>query len=127
MLKMSEEQHHLALVEYANYHWWRNLFFHIPNEQKLLSVAARSDKKLPFKILNKMKKMGVKKWMPDFFLMLPKGEFHGLWLEIKSPTVKKLPVAQKDFLEAAKAQGYYANWSNDLNKSIHCLNAYLGL
>ncbi len=55
----------------------------------------------------KFKRMGVKAGVPDYCLALPKGGYHGLYLEVKT----ERGVATKEqraFIEAARAQGYAA-------------------
>lgn len=70
------------------------MLFHIPNGGKRnVREAAR------------FKQMGVKAGVPDLFLAAPRGTFHGLFIEMKSPkgTVSE---NQKKWLKRLTKQGY---------------------
>lgn len=70
------------------------MLFHIPNGGKRnVREAAR------------FKQMGVKAGVPDLFLAAPRGTFHGLFIEMKSPkgTVRE---NQKKWLKRLTKQGY---------------------
>ena len=70
------------------------LLFAIPNGgQRHLSVAA------------KLKAEGVLSGVPDLFLALPSGEFHGLWLELKVGK-NKLTDTQKKMFGILSEQKY---------------------
>lgn len=72
------------------------LLFHIPNGGKRNAREAA-----------RFKRMGVKPGVPDLFLPVPRGEYHGLWIEMKS-SKGKTSKNQKDMLEKLNKQGYKA-------------------
>lgn len=57
---------------------------HIPNEGKRGPKAAKDAKRL-----------GLRAGVPDLFLALPKGEFGGVWIEMKAPTGKPSVLQRK--------------------------------
>jgi len=81
---------------------------------------------------------GCMKGVPDIFLDVPRGGYHGLRIELKVPEVKAIPgVAprkrpgstspeQKEWLEHYQANGYFARvchgWENAMQTIIHYLD-----
>lgn len=55
------------------------------------------------------KPMGVKSGVPDIFLPVPRGGFHGLWIEMKRVRSGRVTPAQKDWVERLNGQGYAAH------------------
>ena len=55
-----------------------DMLFHIPN-------GGKRDKREAARF----KKMGVKAGVPDLFLPLARGRYHGMFIEMKSPTGKR--------------------------------------
>lgn len=53
--------------------------------------------------------MGVKSGVPDIFLPVPRGGFHGLWIEMKRVRSGRVTPAQKDWVERLNGQGYAAH------------------
>lgn len=51
--------------------------------------------------------MGVKPGVPDLFLPVPRGKFHGLFIELKSST-GRLTDNQRQWLQDLAASGYAA-------------------
>lgn len=73
------------------------LMFHVPNEGlRSLSMGR------------KMKAEGLKKGVADICLPVPRGQYHGLFFEMKAKD-GKLTKEQIDFLKGVKKQGY-ATW-----------------
>lgn len=66
-----------------------------------------------------LKRMGVKKGVADFFLALPCGGYHGLWMELKVGKGKLSP-EQKRFLAKKTARGYMAVavWGEEAAKAV---------
>ncbi|MBA0182695.1 VRR-NUC domain-containing protein [Pectobacterium versatile] len=69
---------------------------HIPNEGKRGPKAARDAKRL-----------GVRAGVPDLFLALPRGEYAGLWIEMKAKG-GKLSAQQEVWLKRLEDAGYRA-------------------
>lgn len=90
-----------------------NLFIHLRNES-MDHVAAR----------RAFKRLGVKRGVPDLFLPVPRGERHGLWLELKSPTGRLSP-EQKMWREALRAQGYAWEMARTLDEALTITLGYI--
>ncbi len=112
--KESEHSHQVALFIWAampeTAQRWPELsspLFHaIPNG------GSRGDTKESANIAGgKMKAEGVKSGVCDTFLAVPRGSWHGLYIEMKKPAEKKkkgggISAAQGTFIELAKGQGF---------------------
>jgi len=72
-----------------------NLMFHIPNGGKRNITTAK-----------RLKAEGVKAGVPDICLPVPKGIYHGLYIELKV-NGNKATDNQNRWLAALTAQGYY--------------------
>ncbi|WP_206458680.1 VRR-NUC domain-containing protein [Anaerovorax sp. IOR16] len=72
------------------------LLFHIPNGGSRHLIEAAN-----------LKKQGVKAGVPDLCLPVPKGEYHGLYIEMKAKT--NTPTKeQKEWIKELTQQGYFA-------------------
>ena len=92
---MSEASEQEALMQWATIKGY-DLLFHIPN----------GGSRHPAEAMN-LKKQGVKKGVPDLFLPVPRGGFHGLFIEMKA-TKGRLSIEQKAWLGALVELGYQA-------------------
>jgi hypothetical protein len=54
----------------------------------------------------KMKAEGVKAGVPDYCLPVPRGGFHGLYVELKRVKGGRVETDQREWLEALETQGY---------------------
>ena len=91
-----------------------NLMFHIPNGGKRNAQEAA-----------RFKQMGVKAGVPDIFLPVPRGGFHGLWIELKAPKGKTSAV-QDAFLGELDKQGYKTAVCYGWEMAAKVLKEYLG-
>lgn len=95
----------------------RDVLVHIANERKT-SVQHHM----------KLKKMGVRKGVSDFFLPVPCGSYCGLWVEVKKSLKKdtpdnrdkKLKTEQKDWLNKMNDRGFIgvATFGYDETKNV---------
>lgn len=97
-MKDIESQEQQALIEWstlqAKTYPELELLHHIPNGGKRnIATAAR------------LKREGVKAGVPDLCLPVPRGEWHGLYIEMKAPK-GKVSENQEKWIEALKKQGY---------------------
>lgn len=79
----------------------------------------------------RMKLQGTKAGVPDMFLPVPRGEFHGLFIELKRPIVKgdAKPVVspeQKHWLKELEGQGYMAAVCYGWLEAKETIESYLG-
>lgn len=54
-----------------------------------------------------LKKMGVKKGVPDLLFPKPQKNYHGLWIEVKTQKGRVTP-EQESFIKEADNDGYFA-------------------
>lgn len=105
-----EQIDHINLVNWfhENFPEFAEDFHHFANERRCTFMEGR-----------KLKRMGVKKGVADFFLALPLYGNSGLWIELKVGK-GKLSQAQVDFLERKCARGYVAVavWGEEAAKSV---------
>lgn len=90
-----------TLFSWAQMQSWRwpelELMMHIPNGGKRSkSEAAR------------FKAEGVKSGVPDIFLPVPRGGYHGLWIELKRREGGTVSREQKEWIARLTEQGYRA-------------------
>lgn len=95
---ISESQEQINLFQWANLQFCKipelKLLFHIPNGGKRNIVTAR-----------RLKAEGVKAGVPDLFLPVPRGGFHGLFIEMKAGK-NKTTEKQDVWIADLKQQGY---------------------
>ena len=106
----SEDAEQEAVVEYCDL--LHIPIVHIPNEGKRsLSYAAR------------MKRMGLRSGFPDLFVTLARGEYHGLFIEMKYGK-NKTTKEQKEWLERLSAEGYACAVCYNAAEAIKTIESY---
>ena len=94
----TEAQEQAALIAWAHLRKFTipelRLLFHIPNGGKRNIREAV-----------KLKRMGTLRGIPDLFLSIARGGFHGLWIEMKTPK-GQLSKEQRHMLRDLEAEGY---------------------
>ena len=116
LFKMTtERQHQQAFIRWCRLHPELKSFFHIPN----------GGYRHPLEAYN-LKKDGVLPGVSDLFLPLPRGLFHGLWLEFKAPDRKNRPNAlQQAWINLMRERHYEAyvvyNWDEAREKALQYL------
>jgi hypothetical protein len=96
-------------LQFEAFQWWRgmdfgvprHLFFHIPNGSVL--GGTKDERALKGKML---KLTGMESGVVDCFMSVPRSQFHGCYIEFKSP-IGVLSPEQKQFLRDVEIQGYY--------------------
>jgi hypothetical protein len=100
----TEAQHAEALASWfeIQYPHLILLFHHSPNEGKRSWRFGRS-----------LKRMGMRRGWPDYNLALPRGEYHGLYIELKRPSAfsKRQPAHQSEVLKKLSSMGYYCTYA----------------
>lgn len=87
--------------------------YHIPNGGKRNAREAA-----------RLKRMGVKPGVSDVHLPIPRGVYHGLWIEMKSENGKVSP-AQSRFLNAMRKHGYKAAVCYGWEEAVAIIEEYL--
>lgn len=118
VLHSGETEEQAALVEWAdktviNGILVGNFLIHIPNEGKRGPKAAADTKRL-----------GLRPGVPDLFLAIPSGKYHGLWIEMKAKT-GKVTSRQKEWIERLCDVGYQAHVCNGYNEAKKVIVNYL--
>ena len=115
-----ETQEQIALMMWCefqkNVHPELDLIFHILNEGKR-SVRTGAE----------LKRMGMKKGVPDICLPVPKGTYHGLWIELKADKTKRATKEQKEWLIKLTEQGYKAVVCYGADDAVTVIKEYLNL
>lgn len=90
------------------------LYFHIPNEGlRTISSGAR------------LKKIGLKKGVPDYFICSGMGGYHGLFIEMKRKTHCVITPHQEYWLERLVEAGFYACVCRGAEEAINTTCEYL--
>ena len=116
-LTLKEEDIQGVFMQYAKMYLRgdSDLVFSIPNE------AKRS-----FAVVAHMKKLGLTKGVPDVMVAIPRGNFHGLFIEFKSAKGRVRP-EQEAFLKKLKTQNYCVAVCRDSKAAIDLFLKYLNL
>ena len=79
--------------------------------------------------LKKLKKMGMKTGVSDIFIAIPKGEYNGMWLELKDEgkSINDVTDAQKEHLTLMREMGYCATWAAGSDSAIAKIKKYMEL
>ena len=114
----SEEQEQAAVFEWAMLMERQlpelALLYHCPNGgDRHPAVAA------------KLKALGVKKGVPDLFLPVARGGWHGLYVELKRKKGGKLSEDQKAWLEALTDQKFMAVRADGAEQACDIIYRYL--
>lgn len=104
-----------ALVQWFGYQYpnLAPLLWHTPNggSRHILEAA-------------KLKRQGVRAGIPDLFLAVPCGTYHGLFIELKAKKKKPTPI-QQWYLDELEKQGYSAGWVDSLEDAKKIIVDYL--
>lgn len=108
----------IALVEAVNwkYPYFSELFAHIPNGGKRTKREAV-----------KFKKMGVKRGMPDYILCVPRGVYHGCFIEVKRKEDGDVSLYQRKRIELLREQGYFVDVAEGMEDGLSMIHNYLKL
>lgn len=89
--------------------------FHVPNGGSRNRVEAAN-----------LKRQGVKAGVPDIFLPVARGGFHGLFVEMKAEG-GRLSEKQEEWLADLHAQGYAVKVAYGWEEARKAIEAYLGM
>ena len=100
------------------YSEYKDLLFAIPNGLPIF------DKELRVKIYNRLNREGLKAGVPDLFLALPRGIYHGAFIEIKYDS-DELRKKQADMIRALEQQNYKCVVVRSVDEFIEIIDEYL--
>jgi VRR-NUC domain-containing protein len=115
-LLASEDSECIALTEAIDYMYpaISDLFYHIANGG---GRSKREGKKL--------KQMGVRRGIPDYFLSLARGIYHGCYIEVKRKEDWKITKEQIDKITKLRAQGYYVDVAEGCDEALWIVRNYM--
>jgi len=116
---VSEYAEQCALFE------WARLQEKIIPELALLNASANGCR-VSIGSAVKMKCQGLKKGFPDISLPVARGEFHGLFIEMKFGKNKQSP-EQKEWEAALTVQGYKYSLAYSGSSAVQIIKDYLNL
>lgn len=116
----TEDQEQMTVMSWAHRTKFKDgrlsdYLFHIPNGGSRNIIEA-----------TKLKKMDVKAGVPDLQLIIPNGQVHGLWIELKAQKGKLQP-SQKIMIQRLEAQGYLCKVCFGADEAINEIKKYLML
>ncbi len=115
----SEDTEQASIIGWAQWQQGRDselrMLYHCPNGGSRNKIEAA-----------KLKQMGVVAGVPDLHLPVPKGVYHGLYIELKYGG-GRLEKSQREFLQAAAGYGYYAVCCYGAEMAIRIIQEYLNL
>jgi len=118
---MNENQHQALVVKWSQQAAIRSkwpelkLLFHIPNE-RICSVQQGAN----------LKRMGVKRGVPDLCMPVARGAYHGLFIEMKTESGTATS-DQKWWGDQLKEQGYMWAVCKGWESAVKLLEIYLNL
>lgn len=87
--------------------------FAVPNGgQRNKTTAAR------------MKRTGTRAGVPDLFLPVPRGEYHGLFLEMKRRKGGQVSLAQKEYMAFLLGEGYACTVCKGYDEAVQAITDY---
>ncbi len=112
----SETELQIQVIEYINYQYPGTLYHHSANEGKRTVVNG-----------SKLKKMGMSKGFPDVAILEPRGDYHGLFLELKRDKTCKLTTEQRLWLTRLKLRKYQAFKCTGFDEAKQVIDSYMRL
>lgn len=118
-MKTRESTEQTALISWAAYQSGRfpelELLYHIPNGGSRNRIEAYH-----------LKEQGVKAGVPDLCLPVPRGTYHGLYIELKIKG-NKPTINQRDWINRLREQGYRAEVCYGWEEASGVILDYLNL
>ncbi|MDN5873793.1 MAG: VRR-NUC domain-containing protein, partial [Sinobacteraceae bacterium] len=98
---------------------WADVLIHIPNGGSRRNAFEGW----------RLKRQGTKPGVSDLLLPVPRGRFHGLWVEFKAtpPYAARVTADQRRWLQRMLALGYQAQVCRGPDAALAALDAYLVL
>ena len=116
-MKHIEDNLQISCVKYFSFQYPKiaHLLHHSPNGgRRNVREGAR------------FKEMGTRAGFPDLVLLVPRGEYHGAFFELKSPKGVLQP-SQKKYIQMLEEQGYYVAVIRSIKDFVRETELYLEL
>lgn len=123
-IKLSETDHQQAVVQYFRQQYPEYLIYAVPNGAWLHGTSLQRIKQM-----KKLKAEGLEPGVPDLCIPVPRGKYHGLYIEMKDvgKTESDLSKEQKQKIIYLTWQGYKAEWRAGVDAAIELIDWYMGL
>lgn len=76
-------------------------------------------------VATRLKAEGVRRGVPDLFLALPKGSYHGLFIELKKPCGGKVSEHQRTYIRYLNSQNYLAIVCRGFDEAKQIICSYI--
>lgn len=77
--------------------------------------------------INAMKRRGMRPGVSDLTIAIPRGRYHGMYLELKRDSKSPVSTEQEKFLADMRRNGYHAEVAKGFNQAIEMIANYIGL
>lgn len=118
-MKRNEASEQITLIRWCELQKGKypelGLIFHVPNGGTRNKFEAAN-----------LKKQGVKAGVPDLFLPVVRGKYHGLFIELKYGK-NKATEKQKEWIEKLNKQGYYAVVCTGFEEAKKVIQEYINI
>ncbi len=101
--------------------------FQILKSRSLLAFHVANERKTSTSYGGKLRKQGVTPGVSDLIILEPRGEYHGMIVELKAGAGSKGTDDQMDFLFRSQKNGYFVLLTWSLDEFIHYLDQYFNL
>lgn len=115
---MTEHEEQVALMRLVEMHKGR-----WPELEMLFAVPNGGDRNML--VAKKLKAEGVKKGVPDLCLPIPRGVYHGLFIELKRQKGGVISPEQKAWIAALRGQGYRAEVCKGATEAWDVIREYV--
>lgn len=108
----TEAQEQRTVVQWCD--WMHVPVFHIPNGGYRHKHTAYQ-----------LKAQGVRPGVPDLCIPVPRGSYHGLFIEMKRRKGGSLSPTQREWIDTLRANGYRVEVCKGADEAIETLEEYL--
>jgi VRR-NUC domain len=119
VIRTGEHEHQKALFEWAE----RKSHYEIPELKLMFAIPNGGARHIA--VARKLKAEGVKAGVPDIFLPVARHGYHGLFIELKTPT-GTIPPKQRLWVNDLMQAGYFAYFCFGSNQAIELIEYYMG-
>ena len=118
MIIPTEAQEQAALFARCKVMEWKypelRLLHHIPNGGSRNAAEAAN-----------LRRQGVKPGVPDIFLPVARGRYHGLYIELKRRKGGRVSAAQREFMTGLKQQDFFVIVCRGADQAYNVIMSYM--
>lgn len=119
-LRGAGSEHHEQVLFVARFRMaypvFRKLLYAVPNGGRRSKTEAAA-----------LKAEGVVPGVPDLFLSVPRGKYHGMYIEMKKALGGRVSKPQADMIKLLEYQGYYVQVCEGAEAAMTAVTWYLSL